>query len=621
MPNESAAAASRAGQSRPAPAIRPMDAARPPHTIGIGSRRSVTPAGREVRAAIGPCYPRPRKRTSAPSSEGRRRGLLPRPADHRPRDRPARLRCEAPAGARPEPRCRCAGVQGRHHRSPTTTPTARPSAARPSGRMRRSADPARERVWRSAWVLTLDGAPLRDGAVAVRDGRIAQVGPGRAGDRRQPGLPVEDLAEGILTPGVRRCPLPPGVEPPRRPPAVRRLRARGSAACCRCGCGCCPATRHRGPPRSAAGARGGHDDARRLRPHRSGRGGRRQAGQRGRRASRGLRPGGWPAAAHEAAARFAARWRSSTRPPDRAGAVGRVAARPLHRRPRALGRAARAARPRGAALGDPSGRVARTRNRSSPPGTGRSASCSPRPASRRGGGRVRRARARSRAWPPPACGARGWWRRTACGSARETRRSSRDAGVGVAHCPRSNSHLRCGRAPLESLRLAGVAVGLGTDSPASGGDYDLRAEARACRAAHDGRLAIGRGRAAPDHRRGGAGARPRGRARQPGRGSARRPGRTCAPRGRCDDPWEAALAPGTAVAHRRRGRGGAAARRGPDPARRRGDPHPCRRGARTPLLASRGRAPRPEAHPPDGADRRDTHLGRVRRRDLRRPRD
>ena len=58
------------------------------------------------------------------------------------------------------------------------------------------------------------------------------------------------------------------------------------------------------------------------------------------------------------------------------------------------------------------------------------------------------------------------------------------AGVGVAHCPRSNAHLRCGRAPLEELQGAGVAVGLGTDSPASGGDYDLRAEARACRRAH-----------------------------------------------------------------------------------------------------------------------------------------
>jgi cytosine/adenosine deaminase-related metal-dependent hydrolase len=58
------------------------------------------------------------------------------------------------------------------------------------------------------------------------------------------------------------------------------------------------------------------------------------------------------------------------------------------------------------------------------------------------------------------------------------------AGVGVAHCPRSNAHLRCGRMPLAELRAAGVPVGLGTDSPASGGDYDPRAEARACAAAH-----------------------------------------------------------------------------------------------------------------------------------------
>ena len=62
------------------------------------------------------------------------------------------------------------------------------------------------------------------------------------------------------------------------------------------------------------------------------------------------------------------------------------------------------------------------------------------------------------------------------------------AGIGVAHCPRSNAYLRCGRAPLEALWAAGVAVGLGTDSPASEGDYDLRAEARACRLAHRGTL-------------------------------------------------------------------------------------------------------------------------------------
>lgn len=56
--------------------------------------------------------------------------------------------------------------------------------------------------------------------------------------------------------------------------------------------------------------------------------------------------------------------------------------------------------------------------------------------------------------------------------------------VRVAHCPRSNAHLRCGVAPLPALLAGGVAVGLGTDSPASGGDFDLRAEARACRAVH-----------------------------------------------------------------------------------------------------------------------------------------
>jgi 5-methylthioadenosine/S-adenosylhomocysteine deaminase len=63
-----------------------------------------------------------------------------------------------------------------------------------------------------------------------------------------------------------------------------------------------------------------------------------------------------------------------------------------------------------------------------------------------------------------------------------------EAGVGVAHCPRSNVHLHCGRAPLEALRVAGAAVGLGTDSPASGGDYDVRAEARAARDLHAGAL-------------------------------------------------------------------------------------------------------------------------------------
>ena len=60
------------------------------------------------------------------------------------------------------------------------------------------------------------------------------------------------------------------------------------------------------------------------------------------------------------------------------------------------------------------------------------------------------------------------------------------AGVRVAHCPISNSRLACGRMPLEALIAAGVAVGLGTDSPGSAGAYDVRAEARACEVLHGG---------------------------------------------------------------------------------------------------------------------------------------
>jgi 5-methylthioadenosine/S-adenosylhomocysteine deaminase len=66
-------------------------------------------------------------------------------------------------------------------------------------------------------------------------------------------------------------------------------------------------------------------------------------------------------------------------------------------------------------------------------------------------------------------------------------------GVTVAHCPESNSRLRCGRAPVEALAAAGVSVGIGTDSPASAGVYDVRAEARAV-----AREAEAAGVAAPD---------------------------------------------------------------------------------------------------------------------------
>ena len=52
------------------------------------------------------------------------------------------------------------------------------------------------------------------------------------------------------------------------------------------------------------------------------------------------------------------------------------------------------------------------------------------------------------------------------------------AGVGVAHCPRSNGYLGCGVAPVLELIEAGVNVSIATDSPASTPSLDLFEEIR-----------------------------------------------------------------------------------------------------------------------------------------------
>jgi cytosine/adenosine deaminase-related metal-dependent hydrolase len=51
--------------------------------------------------------------------------------------------------------------------------------------------------------------------------------------------------------------------------------------------------------------------------------------------------------------------------------------------------------------------------------------------------------------------------------------------VAVVHCPRSNAMLGCGFAPLAELRAAGLRIGLGTDSPASAPSFDMFDEMRA----------------------------------------------------------------------------------------------------------------------------------------------
>jgi cytosine/adenosine deaminase-related metal-dependent hydrolase len=68
-------------------------------------------------------------------------------------------------------------------------------------------------------------------------------------------------------------------------------------------------------------------------------------------------------------------------------------------------------------------------------------------------------------------------------------RTIASAGCAVAHCPRSNERLSCGRLPLECYLAAGVPVYLGTDSRASSPSLDVRDEVTFAQKRHAGLVA------------------------------------------------------------------------------------------------------------------------------------
>jgi len=352
--------------------------------------------------------------------------------------------------------------------------------------MRRSADPARERIWRSAWILTLDGEPLRDGAVALRGGRVSQVGPAESIIRDHPGLPVEDRGDDIIVPGLvdahchlewslldgllpsagfaewlgrmlplRMLMLPGDYATAARLGALRALEAGTTALA------------DSGP--TGAGAAAIAESGQRALIHLEAFG--RDTGDAAAEAAERVAAG---VAALDAVVGPRGRAGVSPHAPYSVGPALWAALRAhpvLTDRPWATHLAESSDEERVIATGEgPLGELFAAAGLEpgrweGPHGAG--------PVARVAGAGV-----------------------TAPGliAAHCVRLGADDpatlaaAGVGVAHCPRSNAHLRCGRAPLEALREAGVAVGLGSDSPASGGDYDLRAEARACRATHAGWL-------------------------------------------------------------------------------------------------------------------------------------